>query len=310
MKCIEVSNVNYDQFERLAKQYEMSIPQFMGSIISFFKHLPISPIEVELVYSMIRFFNETGINPLEPGEDLSLVMMKRVLAELKEVSTSVVHHNGYANSRQEYKLEVLELQTKAIKLAVENITYLIRLQDKAAAKATPQPDSQQLVRDLLTAFSSSKSVSVLVGDDPVDTLTSRSIEMTRTHLQAAYTLYNQELPAKHWLFGWFTRRNDAQERAQIIELARQIHENEAKQVLAGRMQEVYVPSPEHPLDWLTQSEIPAVEEITDEDHVFYTDDKTNGDNPAPVYLDLILDDEMPFLAIGSTGSVQADATNK
>ena len=239
-----MSNTNYEQFERLAKQYEMSTPRLMGAIIGFFKHLPISPVENELVYSMIRFFHETGVNPLEPGEDLSLVLMKRVLAELKEVSTRISYHNGYAINRQEFKLEAMELQTKAIRQAVENITYLIRLQNNAAPPAAPQLDTRQLVRDVVTAFSSSESVSVLVGDNPLDTLTSQSIELTRSHLQAAYTLYKQELPARRGLLSWLTGRNETQEREHIMELARQIHQNEAKRVLAGSVgRDVFGPPP-------------------------------------------------------------------
>lgn len=283
MKCIEVSNVNYEQFERLARRYEMSKPQLMGSIINFFKHLPISPIEINLVYSMIRFFNETGINPLEPGEDLSLVLMKRVLAELKEVSASIVYQNGYAGNRQEYKMEALELQTKAIKLAVENITYLIRLQDRAAAQAAPQLDAQQLVRDLLTAFSGSKSVSVLVSDDPMNTLTSRAVELTRSHLQAAHALYKQELPSKRGLrswFSWFSKRNEAIEREHIMELARQLHENEAKQILAGRVSGAFI---ELPVD-VQEENIPddtlwkvfnKLDEIIDEEDEFFLSHPVN-----------------------------------
>ena len=127
MKCIEVSNVNYDQFERLAKRYEMSTPRLMGSIIDFFKALPISPVEGNLVGSMIRFFHETSINPLESGEDLSLVLMKRVLAELKDISSSAAYHTTYASTRQDLRLEGIDTRTKALALAIENITFLIRL---------------------------------------------------------------------------------------------------------------------------------------------------------------------------------------
>ena len=111
---------------------------------------------------------------------------------------------------------------------------------------------QQLVSEIMTAFMDSKSVSVLVGDDPMNTLTSQAVELTRSHLQAAHALYKQELSAKRGLrswFNWFSKRNDALEREHIMELARQLHENEAEQVLAGRVSKAIIPLPEEFMDW-------------------------------------------------------------
>ncbi len=243
MKCIEVSNVNYDQFERLAKRYEMSTPRLMGAIIDFFKELPISPVESDLVHSMIHFFAETGINPLESGEDLGLIMMKRVLDELKGISSNATYNANYGSARQELKLESIEARTKALAGAVENITYLIRSQQGAAAHAAPAlppVDTKKLFREIMDSFIGSKSVSVLMGDDPMDTLTNQAVELTRSHLQAAHALYRQELPAKRGWFNWFSKRNDAGERDHIMELARQLHENEAKQLLAGRVSGAFI----------------------------------------------------------------------
>jgi len=142
---------------------------------------------------------------------------------------------------------------------------------------------QQLVSEIMTAFMDSKSVSVLVGDDPMNTLTSQAVELTRSHLQAAHALYKQELSAKRGLrswFNWFSKRNDALEREHIMELARQLHEDEAKQVLAGRVSGAFVPPFENIMEW----EIPGdtrigilggLQELTvDEEDEFFGSDET------------------------------------